>query len=130
MSQSDKPVEDSRLNQILQARSQLTTQLQIVDDELQKLLLQKKRGAIKPLTQSNLKTMIGEHIGDLKVTELAMFSNLSLSTYYHILRECENVKISSIKALLHTIGLDLFIGQKIAQSPATTDAQNESLHDH
>lgn len=84
--------------------------------ELEEAFKHKQGNDVKPFTQQNLNDMIANNIGDLKVTELAMFANIAQSSYYKIINQCETVKIGAITSLLHTIGLDLYIGRRAENS--------------
>ncbi|QSX37361.1 hypothetical protein [Shewanella sedimentimangrovi] len=112
---------DAQLNQMLNMRRQLAEQMAAVDSELQTLLLSKKRDSFQPLTQFTIREMVAEHMGQLKVKELTLFADIAPATYYKIMNKCEAVKIGTLKALLNTIGLDLFIGKKADKSTISTN---------
>lgn len=116
---------DAQINRMLDMRRQLAEQMAAVDRDLQILLLQKKRESFQPLTQLTTQEMVAEHMGRLKVKELTLFADIAPATYYKIMNKVETVKIGTLKALLNTIGLDLFIGQKADQGNMATSYPHE-----
>lgn len=117
---------DTQINQMLNMRNQLAVQMAALDSELQRLLLKQKRDGFQPLTQQTLQDMVAEHMGQLKVKELTLFADIAPATYYKIMSKLESVKVGSLKALLNTIGLDLFIGKKASDVGVQISASNES----
>lgn len=117
---------DTQINQMLNMRNQLAVQMAALDSELQRLLLKQKRDGFQPLTQQTLQDMMAEHMGQLKVKELTLFADIAPATYYKIMSKLESVKVGSLKALLNTIGLDLFIGKKASDVSVQISASNES----
>ena len=117
---------DTQINQMLNMRNQLAVQMAALDSELQILLLKQKRDGFQPLTQQTLRDMVAEHMGQLKVKELTLFADIAPATYYKIMSKLESVKIVTLKALLNTIGLDLFIGKKTPDVSGQINASNEA----
>lgn len=117
---------DTQINQMLNMRNQLAVQMAALDSELQRLLLKQKRDGFQPLTQQTLQDMVAEHMGQLKVKELTLFADIAPATYYKIMSKLESVKVGSLKALLNTIGLDLFIGKKASDVSVQISVSNES----
>lgn len=117
---------DTQINQMLNMRNQLAVQMAALDSELQRLLLKQKRDGFQPLTQQTLQDMVAEHMGPLKVKELTLFADIAPATYYKIMSKLESVKVGSLKALLNTIGLDLFIWKKASDVSVQISASNES----
>jgi hypothetical protein len=116
---------DTQINQMLNMRNQLAVQMAALDRELQILLLKQKRDGFQPLTQQSVQDMVAEHMGQLKVKELTLFADIAPATYYKIMSKLESVKIGTLKALLNTIGLDLFIGKKAPDVSGQINASNE-----
>lgn len=116
---------DTHINQMLNMRNQLAVQMAALDRELQILLLKQKRDGFQPLTQQSVQDMVAEHMGQLKVKELTLFADIAPATYYKIMSKLESVKIGTLKALLNTIGLDLFIGKKAPDVSGQISASNE-----
>jgi predicted transcriptional regulator len=125
MSDVKNPEGDTQITRMLDMRQQLAEQMAAVDRELQILLLKKKRDSFQPLTQLTIQEMVAEHMGQLKVKELTLFADIAPATYYKIINRVEAVKIGTLKALLNTLGLDLFIGQKEQQSGIASHYPNE-----
>ncbi|GIU05111.1 hypothetical protein [Shewanella morhuae] len=115
---------DTQINQMLNMRNQLAVQMAALDRELQILLLKQKRDGFQPLTQQTVQEMVAEHMGQLKVKELTLFANIAPATYYKIMSKLESVKIGTLKTLLNTIGLDLFIGKKAPDVSVQISASN------
>lgn len=65
-------------------------------------------------------------MGQLKVKELTLFADIAPATYYKIMSKLESVKIGTLKTLLNTIGLDLFIGKKAPDVSVQISASNEA----
>lgn len=116
---------DTQINQMLNMRNQLAVQMAALDRELQILLLKQKRDGFQPLTQQSVQDMVAEHMGQLKVKELTLFADIAPATYYKIMSKLESVKIGTLKALLNTIGLDLFIGKKAPDVSGQISTSNE-----
>ncbi|AAN53149.1 hypothetical protein HRJ35_02915 [Shewanella oneidensis MR-1] len=117
---------DTQINQMLNMRNQLAGQMAALDRELQILLLKQKRDGFQPLTQQTVQEMVAEHMGQLKVKELTLFADIAPATYYKIMSKLESVKIGTLKTLLNTIGLDLFIGKKAPDVSVQISASNEA----
>lgn len=125
MSDVNKVEGDAQLTHMLDMRQQLAEQMAAVDRELQILLIKKKRESFQPLTQLTIQEMVAEHMGQLKVKELTLFADIAPATYYKIINRVEAVKIGTLKALLNTLGLDLFIGQKEQQASLASPYPSE-----
>ncbi|MBS0044053.1 hypothetical protein KFE26_17360 [Shewanella sp. M16] len=117
---------DTQINQMLNMRNQLAVQMAALDRELQILLLKQKRDGFQPLTQQTVQEMVAEHMGQLKVKELTLFADIAPATYYKIMSKLESVKIGTLKTLLNTIGLDLFIGKKAPDVSVQISSSNEA----
>lgn len=117
---------DTQINQMLNMRNQLAVQMAALDSELQRLLLKQKRDGFQPLTQQTVQEMVAEHMGQLKVKELTLFADIAPATYYKIMSKLESVKIGTLKTLLNTIGLDLFIGKKAPDVSVQISSSNEA----
>ncbi|MBP6517811.1 MULTISPECIES: hypothetical protein [unclassified Shewanella] len=117
---------DTQINHMLNMRNQLAVQMAALDRELQILLLKQKRDGFQPLTQQTVQEMVAEHMGQLKVKELTLFADIAPATYYKIMSKLESVKIGTLKTLLNTIGLDLFIGKKAPDVSVQISSSNEA----
>ncbi|AVI65916.1 hypothetical protein CKQ84_08550 [Shewanella sp. WE21] len=117
---------NTQINQMLNMRNQLAVQMAALDRELQILLLKQKRDGFQPLTQQTVQEMVAEHMGQLKVKELTLFADIAPATYYKIMSKLESVKIGTLKTLLNTIGLDLFIGKKAPDVSVQISSSNEA----
>lgn len=126
MSEMKNVESDTQINQMINMRNQLAVQMAALDRELQILLLKQKRDGFQPLTQQTVQEMVVEHMGQLKVKELTLFADIAPATYYKIMSKFESVKVDSLKALLNTIGLDLFIGKKAPDVSGQISALNEA----
>lgn len=111
----NKPVNNaasSLITQKLQQRLQLLKSVSNIDQEIQHLFSLQKLDAHLPLTQDTFKSVVNEHLGDLKVTEHMLFSGVSSSTYYKVMNDVESVKVKTLMSVLSSIGLSLFIGKQ------------------